>query len=170
VELFQAGAEFRRGHGAEFRPPFYQGRRELGGDPGQIFLGAYFKKIFLEQQPSPFPTPSLPDEYDVIAFQRLYLNFSYQISLLCPKNPNILPFARKYFFQKNDWGPTKISRGPHSLGAGAICPPLGGPSFYKTFFKSNAGFIYGKSFSPRLSSTYPARCGTRTSGTRASST
>jgi hypothetical protein len=34
------------------------------------------------------------------AFQRLYLNFSYQISVLCPKNPNILPFCTEIFHPK----------------------------------------------------------------------
>ena len=95
--------------------------------PGQIFLGApiskffpenffsdnnnppppppsttFWGKHFLDEQPRPQALGTrLHDEYVVIAFLRLYLNFSYQ------KPPNILPFARKYFAQKNDWGPTK---------------------------------------------------------------
>jgi hypothetical protein len=57
--------------------------KSLAGARGKIFLGALISKIFPEknffrQQPSPPQT--------IIALQRLYLNFSYQISLLCPKN------------------------------------------------------------------------------------
>ena len=67
-----------------------QGRREVGGGRGQIFLGATISKFFPEknffgqQQPPPVDNfLGFPDEYVVIAFQRLYLNFSYQISVLC---------------------------------------------------------------------------------------
>jgi hypothetical protein len=60
--------------------PRHQGRRERGGGPGQIFLGGPISKYF--------PKKFISD-YVVIAFQRFYLNFSYQISVLCSKNPNI---------------------------------------------------------------------------------
>jgi hypothetical protein len=84
----------------------------LAGTRGKFFLGAPISNIFSHNNnPSPvynsFRAKNFPDEYVVIAFQALYLNFSYQISVLCPKKNNILPFAQKYFTQKNDWGPTK---------------------------------------------------------------
>ena len=51
-----------------------------------------------------------------------------------PKKTNILPFARKYLTQKNDWGPTKNFRGPpEPRGPGKSpppAPPLGGPGLY----------------------------------------
>ena len=59
-----------------------QGRREVGGGPGQIFLGAPIKKFFPEkkffgeQQPPPCPQlfneKNFPEEYVAIAFQGLY--------------------------------------------------------------------------------------------------
>jgi hypothetical protein len=49
----------------------------LAGALGKFFLGAPIAKFFQEKLFS--------DEYVVIDFQRLYLNFSYQISVLCPK-------------------------------------------------------------------------------------
>jgi hypothetical protein len=77
-----------------------QGRREVGGGWGKFFGGPYFKIFSGEQQF--FRGKYFPDEYVAIAFQRLYLNFSYQFSVLCPKKTNILPFARKYLTQKNE--------------------------------------------------------------------
>ena len=63
-----------------------QGRRELGGGPGQIF----FKGPLFQLGPATlFSEKNFPDEYVVIAFQRLYLNFSYRISALCPQKTNI---------------------------------------------------------------------------------
>ena len=105
----------------------------LAGTRGKFFLGAPISNIFPEKKfshnnnPSPvynsFRAKNFPNEYVVIAFQALYLNFSYQISVLCPKKPNILPFARKYFTQKNDWGPNKKFLGtPRTWGPGEMCP------------------------------------------------
>jgi hypothetical protein len=72
---------------------FDQGRRELGGDPGQIFFrGPYFKNFFGQQQNAPPPLRQLrekhfTDEYVVIAFQQLLPQFfTYHFSVLCPKN------------------------------------------------------------------------------------
>ena len=50
-----------------------------------------------------------------------------------PQKTNILPFARKYFTQKNYRGPTKNFLRPQNLGARgnmppAPPPPLGGPA------------------------------------------
>ena len=90
--IFKACATFKR-----LYPRHIQGRRELGGGPGKIFLGAPFQKMFPEkfvfgqQQLPPPPRRQVigekvfPDENIVIAFQRLYLNFSYKISVLCQK-------------------------------------------------------------------------------------
>ena len=67
-------------------------------------------------------------------FQRLYLNFSYKISVLCPKKPtNILPFARKYFTQKITGAQQKISRGPS--------PPPPSGDVYRAGLKNVVGSI-----------------------------
>ena len=110
----------------------------LAGARGKIFLGAPISKFFPEKifsdNNTPFPVDNsfrakhFPNEYVVIAFQALYLNFSYQMSVLCQKKPNILPFAQKYFTQKNDWAQQKISRDPQNLGARENLPhPLPPP-------------------------------------------
>ena len=114
----------------------------LAGARGKIFWGGPISKIFQEkkffgEQPLP-PSPAVdnflgktfPDEDVAIAFQRLYLNFSDsdQISVLCPKKTNILPFARKYLTQKNYWGPTKNFQGPPGPGGPGQFTPLLPPS------------------------------------------
>jgi hypothetical protein len=66
--------------GEESGPPRVSGKQPSTPLPPPVdnFLG---KKLF-------------PDEYVAIAFQGLYLNFSYQISVLSPKT-DILPFLRQ---------------------------------------------------------------------------
>ena len=73
-----------------------QGRREVVGGPGQIFLGAPISKFFQEKFFFPRTTTSplfreknFLDEFVAIAFQWLYLNFSYQIAVLCPPTKQI---------------------------------------------------------------------------------
>ena len=93
-----------------------QGRREFPENnlpppspppPVDNFLG---KKLF-------------PDEYVAIAFQGLYLNFSYQISVLSPKNRYLALLAAKMTGAQQ-----KISRGPSTSWQFAPLPtPLGGP-------------------------------------------
>ena len=68
-----------------------QDRRELGGGTGQII---FVKKKFSDNNnPLPpsttFQEKNFPHKYVIIAFQRLYLNFSYQIAVLFPKKPQI---------------------------------------------------------------------------------
>jgi hypothetical protein len=70
----------------------------LAGARGKFFLGAPIAKFFQEKffrtrRCNCFPA-TLP--------QFFIPNFG-----TLPKKTNILPFARKYFTQKNDWGPTK---------------------------------------------------------------
>ena len=85
----------------------WQGRRE--GPGANFFRVAYFEKFFRNffwtTTPPPrrqlFKEKNFPDEYDVIAFQRLYLNFSYQISLLCPKNQISCPLRGNISFGPN---------------------------------------------------------------------
>ena len=87
-----------------------QGRRELGGGPGQNF---FRKKVFGQQPPLPPPRRQLfreknfPDEYVVIAFQRLYLNFSSNFRYFSQKN-KYLALCAEIFHPKNDWGTTNI--------------------------------------------------------------
>ena len=53
---------------------------------GALYQIFFWKKLFSDNNNLPppfFREKILPDEYVVIAFQRLYLNFSYQISVLC---------------------------------------------------------------------------------------
>ena len=106
-----------------------QGRREA------IFLGSLFQNFFRTTTfPPPPPRRQLfrenffPDEYVVIAFQRLHLNFSYQISVLCPKKPKYLALFAEIFHPENDWGPTKNFWGPSEPeGARGNLPPLPPP-------------------------------------------
>ena len=66
-----------------------------------------------------------PDDYVVIAFQRLYLNFSYQMSILCPKKQISCPLRGNISPKKMTGAQQKITGG---LGKIAPLPsPLGGP-------------------------------------------
>jgi hypothetical protein len=111
----------------------------LAGARGKFFLVAPISKHFPEKilsdnnLPLPprrqlFREKNFPHEYGVIALQRLYLNFSYQISLLCPKNQISSPLRGNISSKKMTGAQQKISRGPQNLGArGNLPPPLGGP-------------------------------------------
>jgi hypothetical protein len=75
---------------------------------------------------TPLPPPPLrgkifQHEYVVIAFQRLYFNFSYQISVLCPKKQISCTFRGNISPRK--WlGPNKIFLG--ALRTWGPLPPL----------------------------------------------
>ena len=73
----------------------------LAGARGKFFLEATISNFFPKRKKK-IMEKIFPDKYVEIAFQRLYLNFSYQISVLSPKNKYILPFARKYLTHKNE--------------------------------------------------------------------
>ena len=115
-----------------------------------FFRGPYFKNFFgnkiFRTTTSPPPPPRrqlfrenfFPDEHDVIAFQRLYLNFVYQISLLCRKK-QISCTLRGYISSKKITGAQQKMGPPRTWGPGAICPPplappLGGPDGHLTPF------------------------------------
>ena len=97
-------------------------RRETGPPrvwrgPGANFLGASIAKFLREN--------IFPDDYVVIAFQRLYHNFSYQMSILCPKKQISCPLRGNISPKKMTGAQQKMTGGP-----GKIAPlpsPLGGP-------------------------------------------
>ena len=106
--------------------------------PGANFFRAPISKFFPEKnffgQPPPPPPPPPPP-----AFQRLYLNFSYQISVLCPKKPQIsCPLRGNISPKKITGAQQKNSRGPQNLGARGNFPPCP---------LSAALLIYTRSFS-----------------------
>ena len=107
----------------------------LAGASGKFFLGGPISNIFPDFSDNPPPPRQLfreknfPDEYDVIALQQLYLNFSYQISLICPKKQMSCPLRGNISSKKMTGAQQKISRGPRTWGSGEIpppppCPPL----------------------------------------------
>ena len=89
-----------------------QGRRELGGGPGQIFFrGTYFKiflrkNVFGQQQRPPPPPPPVDN----------FLGGKFFTQISCTLSGNIS-------HKKMTGVQQKISRGPPNLGPGAI-PPL----------------------------------------------
>jgi hypothetical protein len=100
----------------------FMAAKRFGGRPGQIFLGGPYLKFFSGNFFSQF----------AITFQGLYLNFSCQISVLSPKNPDILFFCAEIFNTQKRLGPNKkIPWAPSTSGPGEIrpCPPppVGGP-------------------------------------------
>jgi hypothetical protein len=87
--MFTFLRKFRdRGSGDDLHVPFSRAAESLVGARGKVFLGAPISKFFLKKffsdnnnHPSPprrqlFREKLFPDGYVVIAFQRLYLNFS----------------------------------------------------------------------------------------------
>ena len=96
----------------------------LAGARGKFyFRRPYFKqKFFRTTTPPPvdnsFRAKNFPNEYVVIAFQALYLNFS----VLCPKKPISCPLRRDISPKKITGAQQKNSRGPRTCGPGRICP------------------------------------------------
>ena len=82
------------------------------------------KNFFRTTTPPPrqqlFRENIFPDVYVTIAFQRLYLNFSYQVLVLCEKN-KYLALCAEIFHPKKWLGPNKQFLGaPRTWGPGAI--------------------------------------------------
>jgi hypothetical protein len=73
-----------------------QGRRKVGGGPGKIFLEATISNFFPKRKKK-FREKIFSDEYVEIAFQTLYLNFSYQISVISPKKQIYLALCAEIF-------------------------------------------------------------------------
>jgi hypothetical protein len=94
-----------------------QGRREFGRGQGQIFLAASIAKFLREN--------IFPDDYVVIAFQRFYLNFSYQMSILCPKRQISCPLRGNISPKKMTGAQQKMTGGPAKIAP--LSSPLGGP-------------------------------------------
>jgi hypothetical protein len=99
-----------------------QGRREVGGVPGQIFFkGPYLKKIFRKatspRRPPPPVAKNCPVSMDFISF--FYAKFQY----LAQKNRYLVLCAEIFNTQKR-LGPTNIFRGPPApRGPGQFAPP-----------------------------------------------
>ena len=118
----------------------FRAAERLAGARGKLFLGdpisKFFpKKIFFGEQPTPPPT-SLPVDnflgkkvFRTSTLQMLSRDF---ISIFHTKfrylaQKNLALCAEIFNPQTNDWGPTKISRGPQHLGARGNPPPA--PSY-----------------------------------------
>jgi hypothetical protein len=112
----------RQGEASE---KYGQGRREVGGGPGQnFFLGAPISKFFSEENFFGQQTPPPPSPVDNILGKTFFRTSTLQllsrdfISIFHTKfrylaqKTDILSFARKYLTHKNDWGPTKNFQGP----------------------------------------------------------
>jgi hypothetical protein len=104
-----------------------QGRREVGGGPGQIlFQGPLCKKkfsgkkIFGQQTPPPVDNFLGQKSRDFISI--FHAKFRY-----LAQKTDILSFARKYLTHKKDWSPTKKFQGPPAPRGNLPRPPLGGP-------------------------------------------
>jgi hypothetical protein len=74
---------------------------------------------------------NFPNEYVVIAFQQLCLNFSYHFSVLCQKNQISCPLHGNISPKKMTGAQQKISRGLGQFARPAA--PLGGPAFDNSY-------------------------------------
>jgi hypothetical protein len=99
----------------------YRAAESLAGAWGKFFKGPLFQNFFRTTIP-PSPRRQLFRE-KIFRPSTLPQFFIPNFGTL-PKKTNFLPFARKYFFQKNDWGPTKNFQGPPEPGGpGQFVPP-----------------------------------------------
>jgi hypothetical protein len=87
----------------------------LAGARGKFFLGAPIAKFFQEKLFS--------DEYVVIDFKRLYLNCSYQISVLCPKKQISCPLHGNISPKKMTGAQQKFLGAPRGNLPPPPCPP-----------------------------------------------
>jgi hypothetical protein len=109
-----------------------QGRRELGGGPGQIFLGAPILKFSRKTTTSPPPPPvdnflgKKIYEYVVIAFQRLLTSiFHAKFRYFAQKN-KYLALCAEMFHPKKWLGPNKKFLGAPRIFKRAFYKCVGG--------------------------------------------